>query len=278
MPILIIEQQQQTGRIPPRRNKYCQHDFEQHGFPPSGLTYTFTPSSCFPPTGLTATNITMTSADVSWTPPSSGTPTGYEYAVTTSATPPASGTATTGTSASVGSLSPGTLYYLHVRTNCSGAFSNWATISFGTLSGNDDCATAVSLTVNSGTACTSVTAGSTVGATQSAPACVGTGADDDVWFSFVATNVAHSVSLRNVTAASGTSVDMVHQVYSGACGTLTSIKCSDPDSSVVTGLTVGATYFVRVHTYFATSRTNFNICISTPPLRQPMMNVMELLP
>ncbi|MCS7075022.1 MAG: hypothetical protein NZ108_11190, partial [Bacteroidia bacterium] len=36
------------------------------GRPNNGLTYTWTPASCISPGGLTATNITVTSADLSW--------------------------------------------------------------------------------------------------------------------------------------------------------------------------------------------------------------------
>jgi GEVED domain len=95
-----------------------------------GKKYTFTPASCSPPTALAASAITTTSANLSWTAATGAT--GYEWAVTTSATPPASGTATVLTSVSVASLTPGTVYYAHVRTNCGGTFSNWATIPFTT--------------------------------------------------------------------------------------------------------------------------------------------------
>jgi Fibronectin type III domain len=96
-----------------------------------GKKFTFTPPSCLAPTALAATGVTTTSANVSWT--AGGGATGSEYDVSTSATPPASGTATAGTSAAIGSLTPGTQYYLHVRTACAGGvFSGWTTISFST--------------------------------------------------------------------------------------------------------------------------------------------------
>ncbi len=87
--------------------------------------------TCFAPTALTNTQLSLTSATHSWTAPSTGTPIGYEWIVTTSATPPASGTATTNlTETSTGLLTDVT-YYLHVRTDCgAGDFSAWATSSF----------------------------------------------------------------------------------------------------------------------------------------------------
>src|SRR5690606_48283 len=71
---------------------------------------------------------------------------------------------------------------------------------------NDNCDGAVSLTVNADYACGTVTAGTTVGATQSMAAtpCFGT-PNDDVWFSFEATSTAHRISLTNIVAVSGTS-------------------------------------------------------------------------
>lgn len=132
---------------------------------------------------------------------------------------------------------------------------------------NDNCADAVVLTPNTGDTCTITTAGTTAGASLSMAAtpCFGN-PDDDVWFKFVATSNSHRVTLSDKVATVGTSVDAYFQVLSGTCGTTTSLLCSDPDSGVVNGLTIGDTYLVRVYTYAATSRITFNICIGTLPL------------
>jgi hypothetical protein len=131
---------------------------------------------------------------------------------------------------------------------------------------NDNCTGAVSLTVNPNLLCGTTTAGTVYGATASTQTngCSGT-ADDDVWYSFVATSTTHSVTLSNV---SGSATDLYHAVYGGTCGSPgAALVCSDPNSSLLTGLTVGATYFVRVFTYTSTpgQTTTFNICIGTPP-------------
>ncbi len=90
--------------------------------------------SCYVPTNLVATSNPNLSANVSWSAPSSGpVPSGYEYAVSTSATPPASGTAVTGTSAAsaAGTVTINQTQYLHVRSNCgTNGYSSWATTSF----------------------------------------------------------------------------------------------------------------------------------------------------
>lgn len=133
---------------------------------------------------------------------------------------------------------------------------------------NDDCANAQALVVNPNTTCTTSATGTTVNATAStapAPTCgiVG-GANDDVWYSFVATSASHIITLSNIT---GTSTDLQIATYSGACGSLTEVQCSSPVVTTVGGLTVGNTYYVRVYTNSAaTANTaNFTICITTPP-------------
>lgn len=130
---------------------------------------------------------------------------------------------------------------------------------------NDDCVNAISLTMN-GETCINTTSGYTESATQSLVGCTGT-ADDDVWFSFVATATSHDLSLINATGTT----DLVHEVFSGSCGSLVSLNCSDPNSSTISGLTIGDTYFVRVYTYSATgSNTGFEICITGPCIADPV--------
>ena len=96
------------------------------------LRITYTSSSCASPTGLTATGITQTGANISWTAAAGSI--GYEYVVDQNAGNPAgAGTALTGTSTTVGGLSSSTTYYLHVRNKCAASsFSPWITISFVT--------------------------------------------------------------------------------------------------------------------------------------------------
>jgi hypothetical protein len=101
----------------------------------------------------------------------------------------------------------------------------------------------------------------------------GGSADDDVWFGFVATSNTHSVSLNNIN---GSTTDLYHSVYAGTCGSPgTPIVCSDPNSSSLTGLTIGSTYFIRVYTRTATigQNTSFSVCVTTPPVLGPCGNV-----
>ncbi len=133
---------------------------------------------------------------------------------------------------------------------------------------NDNCTGATSLTVNATAACTVTTPGTTQSATATvgapAPTCSAAGATDDVWYSFVATNTIHTVSLSGVT---GTATAMAMAVYSGAsCAALTGMQCGTGNTLIQSGLTVGQTYYVRVWTTATTTGyANFNICVSTPP-------------
>ncbi|MBL4736423.1 MAG: hypothetical protein JKY18_14005, partial [Flavobacteriales bacterium] len=126
---------------------------------------------------------------------------------------------------------------------------------------NDDCSAAIALTVNPDQACGTVTAGTIELATASSDAnsCSGTD-DDDVWYSFVATSTRHYVDLLNVA---GSTTNLYHAVFTGVCGSLgAAVNCSDPNSSTLTGLTIGDTYYVRVYTWTATGgqTTTFDLC------------------
>jgi len=131
---------------------------------------------------------------------------------------------------------------------------------------NDECVNAVALTVNADLNCGTVTSGTVEDATassQSIGTCGGT-ADDDVWYSFVATSTVHEVSLINIA---GSTTDMYHAVYEGPCGSLTELECNDGNTTDLSGLSIGTTYFVRVYTWTGTpgQTSTFDVCIGTPP-------------
>jgi len=140
---------------------------------------------------------------------------------------------------------------------------------------NDDCTGAYSLTVNSDLLCGNTTTGTVLSATQSTqPATDALGGcsadeeeDDDVWFSFIATEVTHTIDILNTV---GTSTDIDHSLWEGSCPgglTLYPGSCSNPNSSTVAGLTIGNTYYLRVYSRPEVAHnTTFDVCIGTPPL------------
>lgn len=173
---------------------------------------------------------------------------------------------------SVNGLTAGQTYYVRVYTYSGAGYNASFNICIGTPPpppANDECVNAVSLTVNPDLACGVTTAGTTLSATNSNVAvtpCTGT-ADDDVWYSFVATSTAHNITLSNVVSTgSSSSTSLYTQVLSGTCGTLTSVACGTTNSTTVTGLTPGQKYYVRAYNSNGSGYSNsFNICIGTPP-------------
>jgi hypothetical protein len=114
--------------------------------------------SCVEPTALTASAITSNSANVSWTAPSAAPASGYQIYYSTSSTAPTSTTTPsmtglTGTSVALNALSPATMYYVWVRSNCGSSQSDWsqagmfttACVAMTTLNENFDSATVGSL-------------------------------------------------------------------------------------------------------------------------------------
>ncbi|MDN3635547.1 hypothetical protein QWY85_12810, partial [Neolewinella lacunae] len=142
---------------------------------------------------------------------------------------------------------------------------------------NDECSGAIPLTVNADFGCGTVTAGTTTGATASAnpTTSISGTANNDVWFSFTATNSSHRISLLNLVndgSGTSTSTDMGMALYTGTggCGGLTFFGTSDPETYNVTGLTPGTLYYVRVYGWFGSiQNVNFNICVGTPPPPPP---------
>lgn len=121
------------------------------------------------------------------------------------------------------------------------------------------------LAVNS--TCT-YTSGTTVGATSQTnaanggtPSCGSMG--EDVWYRIVAP-ASGSITI-NTTAGSIT--DGVMALYSGTCGAFTELACEDDVNGLMpaitqTGLTPGATYYIRFWEYGGGTGT-FNICVQS---------------
>ncbi len=140
---------------------------------------------------------------------------------------------------------------------------------------NDEPAGARVLTVNQDYTCTEAIAGTTEGATQSAPvACTGVNSnDDDVWYEFTATRASHIVRLSSVSLAYGDYRASRIEVFTSNAGAPGErILCSSAANAIheglLTGLTVDDTYFVRVYAQYSfngiVDRINFNICLLSP--------------
>ncbi len=95
-------------------------------------------ASCFAPTAVSASSITINSADVAWLAPTLGTPASYVYEIRTSgvAGSGVTGLATTGTvtvptsSIAITGLNPATVYSIYVMSSCGvGSSSFWTAAS-----------------------------------------------------------------------------------------------------------------------------------------------------
>lgn len=135
---------------------------------------------------------------------------------------------------------------------------------------NDNCANAISL----GTAltCTSginsltgqTLSGATVEGTGINSSC-GTKASQDVWYKFVAQCTRPTITVTNLGSSWSTSLRI--QLLSGSCGSFTEVGCaSNAPLTPGTDLTLGNTYYIRIHKNNTTAPTGsnwgFDICIT----------------
>lgn len=145
---------------------------------------------------------------------------------------------------------------------------------------NDECTGAVSLTQTAYNAtCATGTFNTSLATQSSNPTSFVNSQDDDIWFSFVATNNKTIFRLTNVSAVSGNLGNMAFALSTGtSCSSLTEITTSLVNMSngtgevLLTNLTVGTTYFVRLVTSGNTWRAQGNICILEPQISVGTVN------
>ncbi len=131
---------------------------------------------------------------------------------------------------------------------------------------NDECGGAIALATSA--ICQPSTFTNLCG-TQSLPAMLCDGsqglANDDVWYSFIAT-----ASDMSVGGAPNGSMDIAMQLFSGTCANLTAIDCADlagagaPDDLQASGLNIGETYYLRVYDWdngYAYEDPSYELCV-----------------
>ena len=138
---------------------------------------------------------------------------------------------------------------------------------------NDECDGAVAITV--APSCVQSTH-DVAGATQSLPGVLcggGTGdANDDVWFSFVATNATQTIAVEP-----SSNYNAVIELFDGDCLNLTQLACVDDafsggaETIVANGLLVGTTYYFRVYDWYGgqAATTTINVCVIEPGTAPP---------
>ena len=219
-------------------------------------TGTFTISrscvTCIAPTTNAASNITLSTATISWNATTPAPAIGYEYVYSTSpTTPTGSGTATTATSVNLTGLTANTTYYVFVRSNCGGnGYSAWSSsVLFST------CPIPITLPCS-----TTNLAGTTIGSNNTVN---GTGCsmgNYGAWYSFTGDGYPTTIS-------STANFDHEMAIMSGVCGALTNISCND---SAVSGgtesytftTTIGVNYFVYISHWLSGNTTTGTFTIS----------------
>ncbi|MFI5133184.1 MAG: hypothetical protein ACHQEB_02555, partial [Chitinophagales bacterium] len=172
----------------------------------------------------------------------------------------------TSLSTAVTGLTVSTVYYIRVYTTTQGTSfpgSKWNfDICIQTPPANDDCSGAISLTPATSCSNTSTTLNLATATTGLPAGCESGGTHYDLWYKFVAGSTYELISLSSL-GANFTNPEL--QLYSGSCGSLTSLTCGTT-SITATGLTVGNTYYVRVSNVGSsvTSSGNFSICVYHP--------------
>ncbi|MBK8711927.1 MAG: T9SS type A sorting domain-containing protein [Niastella sp.] len=158
-------------------------------------------------------------------------------------------------------LTAGTTYFILVQAYSSGIGNIQLQVGLPPAApANDECINAIPISFNA-TSTTNVMATETM-----APGSCATFSSiaNDVWYKFTAVQDGNAtVAMSNV----GASLDAVLEVFSGTCGTLTEIACSDDngggigETANLTGLVNGQTYYVRVYGYDGDEGT-FDINVS----------------
>ena len=133
---------------------------------------------------------------------------------------------------------------------------------------NNNCSSAPAITLSATTAFLPYT---TALATQSLEGCNGN-ANDDVWFSFIA---GQNPQGTTINAGGDLGFNTILEVFSGSCAALTSIGCFNNDvtgpydieSTVLTTLTPGQTYYARIYDVNANpSNSTFYLSIEGTPV------------
>ena len=183
-------------------------------------------------------------------------------------------TALGGTETINASVTPGTTYLIRIYDyngkTTGGDFGICVTQSCVTAP-NNECSTAT--TLNVGTSCTFIN-GELCSATQSMPPVLCSGFESTEAYDLFY-KITPPQGHVKITCKSGTTTDMVLGLYSGTCGNLTLLNCSDTISSggtegIDTVLTPGDTYYIRVYDWNGNiNGTDFQLCAQYIPCVNP---------
>ena len=269
-----------TGSTLVPGNRYFIRVYHSLGGAANGnFTICVTGNPCSIPTGISASGITITSADINFT---SASNVELYYGPTATIVPP-TGPTVSGISTSpytITGLTGSTGYTYYIRRDCgAGSFSNWAgPFTFQTLLANDACADAITINCSS-----SPVIGSTIGATVDANYVaagpdLGTNTTErGVWYRIVGDDQEYNITTCDPEGLIG--YDTRLTVYEGTCaGLIPLVANDDMDPVCSTGsfrsrlafsAFSGTDYYLFVHGFqFGTSLSavgNFELNITCAP-------------
>lgn len=173
-------------------------------------------------------------------------------------------------------LTMGTVYYLRFWSfgaNNYGSF-NFCVQDVPPPPVNNDCSGAIAISTQPfGNTCTAAVPATTDGATASSPnpSCAGVDNNDDVWYRFtcITPTVLIRFSNAQLTTTNG-NMNFAFELYSGVCGSLTSVVCTNTAGSnsgtyIVNGLISGNTYFLRIWSFGNHNYGSFDFCVQDVP-------------
>jgi Secretion system C-terminal sorting domain/Fibronectin type III domain/Bacterial pre-peptidase C-terminal domain len=210
-----------------------------------GIGAAFNP--CTTPTGLSASGITNTDANVNWAAVSGAVSYDVDYKATTTTTWTNAATATTATTVAITGLTAGTAYDWRVRTNCTAGSGNYAQAQF-TTTGGSPCITAFEPNETLATA-----AAISSGVTNSAA--ISTSTDIDY---YKITTTATSNIVYNLVGPAGVDYDLY--IYNSAGTQIGSSLGSTATETVTLNNQAAGTYYIKVIGYLgANSATCYTI-------------------
>lgn len=145
----------------------------------------------------------------------------------------------------------GQTYYLRLYT---GAAAQYAHFKLAIYKSNDECEGAEELVLTTDVSDANQQVYNSLNATQSLPGCTQT-ADDDIWFSFTATQTSHSYMISDFTSF----FNPIVELFSGTCGSLTSIACISGMQGNFPNLTIGQKYYFRLYYGLPGAMSHFKI-------------------
>lgn len=187
----------------------------------------------------------------------------------------------------------GNTYYIRVYKS-SNIASQSATFDLCIVSppANDECTNPISVTpnpgqvslpenmVSSGTlASTNTAIGLDPGSDPLAPPALCAPSNDDVWFNFTATSPNHTIIVSNVVPSpANANVKLNYALFSGTCGNLDLIFCSNTYITPTSGLVPGQVYYVRVYktNTIAIQSATFDLSIISPPVNDECVNALPV--